>query len=187
MFYLGLGPGCRCRCQRTKSGWQSGQNKIFVKVAKWSEFPFQNKILLKVARVQEQLESFKYHCAVSKPNQPQVWGSLVLQSSKAARPKSRKSWQHFQVPRLAFLRFSKTFHKTFSFVLKFKSLTGGQWATSPIQHFRVQCLRNLLTTAPGSRWASLHYAEVAMENGIWFSRPFWAKVSLSLSQSLSFA
>ena len=29
--------------------------------------------------------------------------------------------------------------------------------------------------------ASLHYAEVVMENGIWFSRPFWAKASLSLA------
>ena len=35
--------------------------------------------------------------------------------------------------------------------------------------------------------APLHYAEVVMENGTWFLRPFWAKASLSLSKSLSFA
>ena len=35
--------------------------------------------------------------------------------------------------------------------------------------------------------SAMHCAEVVMENGIWFSSPFWARVSLSLSKSLSFA
>ena len=34
---------------------------------------------------------------------------------------------------------------------------------------------------------ALQFAEVVMENGNWFPRPFWAKASLSLSKSLSFA
>ena len=36
-------------------------------------------------------------------------------------------------------------------------------------------------------YKTLHYGEVVMENGNWFLGPFWAKVSLSLSKSLSFA
>ena len=40
-------------------------------------------------------------------------------------------------------------------LLLIEPCTGGQWATSPIPHFRVQCLNNPLTIARGRRWWEL--------------------------------